>query len=149
MPRKKLSDEERKERKRKYNRKYYADNSERRRRYLQEWRVSNPEYSRKYDRMRKYGMSAEDYEILLMTQNGCCAICGTDTPGGNSKVFHVDHNHATSHVRGLLCHSCNVALGHLKDDPLIVRAALEYLEDNGHYGGRTKTTCETEASFTH
>jgi hypothetical protein len=71
-----------------------------------------------------YGMSVADYEALLAKQNGACAICKqtfAQTPC-------VDHSHITGEVRGLLCRSCNLGLGHFKDDPRLTRAATAHLE---------------------
>ena len=82
----------------------------------------------------KYGMTLEDYDTLHFRQGGCCAICGTDTPGGPGERFQVDHNHDTGEVRGLLWNNCNRGLGHLKDSPTIISKALTYLFTNGHYG---------------
>lgn len=65
-------------------------------------------YGRKRELKRKYNISLEDYEALLTSQNGICAVCG-----GAPKKYRlaVDHNHITNKVRGLLCIPCNVALG--------------------------------------
>lgn len=76
----------------------------------------------------QYGLTRETYEQLLDSQNGVCAICKTKEPRGNGPNFHVDHNHATDKVRGLLCHGCNTALGGFKDSPGLLRAAAVYLE---------------------
>lgn len=57
----------------------------------------------------KYGITIEDYDRILQTQGGC-AICGTKTPGGRGR-FHVDHDHITGKIRGLLCSGCNTKLG--------------------------------------
>ena len=76
------------------------------------------------NRKRLYGISVEDFTTLLRQQGGGCAIC-SEIP---EREFHVDHDHATGVVRGLLCGSCNLALGHLKDDPVRLRAAVQYLE---------------------
>lgn len=90
-----------------------------------------------------HGITLEDYDMMLLTQNMRCAICGTDTPKGRGR-FHVDHNHDTGTIRGLLCHECNTALGLLKDSPATLARAIEYLTDNGHYGPKeTEGVAET------
>lgn len=90
----------------------------------------SPEASRrrKDDILRYlYGLSVEDYQARLDAQGGVCAVCGTDKPGGKG-AFHVDHCHTGGHVRGLLCHHCNLGLGNFKDDPERLRRAAAYLE---------------------
>ena len=74
---------------------------------------------------RTYGITLEQYDALVAQQNGGCAIC--DGPPTRYGVFHVDHSHLTGGVRGLLCSRCNQALGLLGDDPLRLRAAIQYL----------------------
>lgn len=77
---------------------------------------------------RRYGITIDQYEAMLARQVGRCAICRTDKPGGNGgRTFHVDHDHATGRVRGLLCSPCNSGLGHLGDSPGRLREALAYL----------------------
>ena len=80
-----------------------------------------------------YGLSQEGYEAMLKRQNDCCAICDSPSPGGHGK-WHVDHNHSTGEVRGLLCNLCNSALGKFKDSPTILKAAAAYLERTSYYG---------------
>lgn len=78
---------------------------------------------------RTYGMSEEDYNRLLETQNGLCGICKTDQSWNNkSKHFFVDHCHDTGKIRGLLCDRCNRGLGYFKDDKEALAAAIKYLE---------------------
>lgn len=74
---------------------------------------------------RKYGITLADYERMLDEQGGCCAICRR--PPREGSTLHVDHEHATERVRGLLCFTCNNALGDFEDDPAALRAALSYL----------------------
>ena len=81
----------------------------------------------------KFGMTLEDYDTMLEQQEGCCKVCGTDEPGGQGR-FHVDHNHTTGKVRGLLCSGCNKGLGHLQDSPDVLLKALAYLLEQGYYG---------------
>ena len=68
----------------------------------------------------------ELYETTLQDQGGVCAICGTDNPGGRG-TFHADHDHSNGKPRGVLCHSCNVGLGHFSDNIDLIQAALDYL----------------------
>lgn len=65
---------------------------------------------------------------MLVNQDGLCAICGTDTPGRKHENFSVDHDHLTGRVRALLCHFCNVGIGHFGDNPATLRAAADYLD---------------------
>jgi hypothetical protein len=59
----------------------------------------------------RYSITLEEYNNMLESQDYICAICGTDKPGGMGR-FHVDHNHITGKVRGLLCNNCNMLLGY-------------------------------------
>lgn len=73
-----------------------------------------------------YGMTVADYDAVLAYQDGKCAICGMKP---RTKRLHVDHDHKTMVVRGLLCSVCNSGvLASAKDDPKILRAAAYYLE---------------------
>lgn len=104
------------------------------------WTYRNPDRSYRSLRGRQlkfvYGITLEDYEILLQNQNGCCAICSTTTNTikqtkiTSNKYLHfaVDHNHNTGKIRGLLCNQCNRALGMFKDDPTLLLKALNYLK---------------------
>lgn len=73
---------------------------------------------------RKYGLSAEDLSVMIAEQRGICCICLT------ARAEHVDHCHKTGRVRGVLCFSCNAALGQFKDQPAVMRRAAAYVEGN-------------------
>jgi hypothetical protein len=83
-----------------------------------EWRRKHPEKQRGYQRKKNYGISQEEYDALLLAQDGKCAVCGREDSGqkrnGEYCQMLVDHDHETGKVRGLLCHDCNVALGWLE-----------------------------------
>jgi len=99
---------------------------------------TNPDVHREYLLKRKYNLSLEDYDKLIEQQDGKCAICNTENPGGHHKRFVVDHNHKTGEVRALLCSTCNTGLGNFYDNPQILLKAAEYLFTNGHYGKTSK-----------
>lgn len=80
----------------------------------------------------KYGITIEEYNRLLIMQELKCATCGLDahdnvTPSGKVIRLAVDHDHDTEKVRGLLCRSCNLALGYIKDNVETAVAMAEYL----------------------
>ena len=74
-----------------------------------------------------YGLSADDMKALLASQNYNCAICGEGLGGWGKGNTNIDHCHESGVVRGLLCQSCNIGLGHFKDDASRLLAAIEYL----------------------
>ena len=78
-------------------------------------------------RRLSYGVSPEQFENMVLAQNGCCAICA-DFPSDG--VLHLDHCHRTGEIRGLLCRNCNLALGNMKDDISRLSKAIEYLKGN-------------------
>lgn len=78
--------------------------------------------------LSKYGLTPDEYDRLLAAQGGSCAICRADSPGGkHDDHFHVDHDHETGKVRGLLCNKCNVALGVFGDNLGGIERVVEYL----------------------
>lgn len=83
--------------------------------------------------LRAYNLTADMHRTLLVAQNNACAICGAMFLGGSgSTVAHVDHDHATGRVRGILCENCNRGLGMLRDSPALLRRAAEYLDQTTH-----------------
>jgi len=81
-------------------------------------------------RLTKYGLTDEQFARLMDEQCGLCAICGTPDP------THIDHDHETMVVRGVLCLACNVGLGSFRDSVGNLEAAIDYLS-GGNNGGST------------
>ncbi|MEV5146276.1 endonuclease VII domain-containing protein [Streptomyces sp. NPDC052727] len=73
---------------------------------------------------RQYGLTEAERDELVTAQGGVCCICLSAPPA------HVDHCHETGRVRGVLCFSCNAALGQFKDRPDVIRRAAVYVEGN-------------------
>jgi endogenous inhibitor of DNA gyrase (YacG/DUF329 family) len=74
---------------------------------------------------RKYGLTVEQVERMHLAG---CTICGTTDWRGKHERGHVDHDHETGVVRGLLCSRCNVGIGMFGDDPARMRRAADYIE---------------------
>jgi Recombination endonuclease VII len=95
--------------------------------YHIEWNRRSTEKVAKYRVSQKdavlkktFGISLNEYQILLETQNGVCAICGrpertVHRRGGAVRTLAVDHNHRTGRIRGLLCATCNTLLGRIEN----------------------------------
>lgn len=78
-------------------------------------------WSREYHLRRRYGIGQKEFDELLAAQGGVCGICGGAEPE------HVDHDHVTGYIRGVLCFNCNGGLGHFRDDIARMNKAIAYL----------------------
>ena len=114
-----------------------ANNKERKAANSKAWALNNPDRVLN-SRVKKFGLTAIQYNELLAEQAGMCAICASAQPKGRGR-FVVDHCHAEEKVtgkikvRGLLCNTCNLALGYLNDDISLFAKAIDYLVRNGNY----------------
>lgn len=79
-------------------------------------------YRKNWRLIKDYGITLEDFNVLYEKQNGCCAICDNVL----SKP-HLDHDHKSGKVRGLLCKPCNQGLGFLQDSVEVLNKAIQYL----------------------
>lgn len=90
------------------------------------WRERNRERLKKQMRAghlrRRYGLTVEQYNEMVITQHGVCWICYIKKP------LFIDHNHTSGRVRGLLCDECNKGLGHFRENKDHLLAAIHYLE---------------------
>lgn len=94
-------------------------------------READPQLFRGDDLKKNFGITIERYAEMLKAQSGVCAICAqpeTAIRNGKLKMLAVDHCHAGSGIRGLLCQDCNLGIGRFADDPDRLRAAAAYLE---------------------
>ena len=106
------------------------ENKERHAQYLRDRRARPGAKRKERDGhlRRKFGITLEQYEEMLLAQGGVCAIC--ERPPRSDISLHVDHEHDGGRVRGLLCFSCNQALGSLGDESDRCRAAAAYLDSH-------------------
>jgi len=82
---------------------------------------------------KNFGITLKTYNKMLEEQNGVCAICGgVETAERNGRVLSlaVDHDHNTGKVRALLCQACNHGIGHMRDSPTLLTAAINYLKNH-------------------
>jgi len=94
---------------------------------------SRKKSNRKY-RITSYGLAQEDFDLLLKVQGNACGMCRK--PFEQGQLIHVDHDHGCCQaknrscggcIRGLLCHTCNIALGHIERRYEMARAYLDSL----------------------
>lgn len=113
---------------------------------LAEYRAKYPEGKRKrkfehrphsilqrraYSILKSYGLTSDDFALMLERQGGGCAVCGATTSGDPRRpALHVDHDHETGVVRGILCLRCNVSIGLFQDDASLIERAAIYLRDH-------------------
>ena len=79
-------------------------------------------HRRRADQKRQYGLTPEELDVVAAEQQGICCI------SLSAPAEHVDHCQETGRVRGVLCFSCNAALGQFKDRPDAIRRAAAYVE---------------------
>lgn len=98
--------------------------------HLNELKKKEPE---KYAEVKKkwwlkntYGLTLDQYNEILKSQNYQCALCGLELKV--DKQTHIDHCHETNKIRGILCNHCNLGIGHLRHDPALIRKAALYCE---------------------
>lgn len=110
---------------------YRARNCETILTYQKQWRAKNRDKIQAYREktwkyLKKYNLTKEEYQKLLENQNGKCKICKIEAEMLKAKL-HVDHDHKTGKVRGLLCKMCNLGIGNFRDNPSLLNEAIIYL----------------------
>jgi hypothetical protein len=103
-----------------YQKEYYLENKE----TLKEKHKNN-------HLKRKYDITLDDYNKMLLEQDGKCYTCSVKAEDTQRKYLCVDHNHLTGEVRGLLCDLCNTALGLLKENQETIANLSKYLHEKG------------------
>lgn len=113
---------------------WYSKNKEKASQSNRKWREENKEYDklrkrkwytevgRERDLMKKYGITKDEWVIILKSQDGHCALCPS------THNLNLDHNHSTNVVRGILCYDCNRNFIGSHEDPEKFRRAAEYLQ---------------------
>lgn len=98
------------------NRYKYYKNPDRKLKYRNAWLI------------KTYGINQDDYERMLLDQNGVCKICNKYRTQPGKNHLSVDHCHTTGKIRGLLCHVCNNTIGLFEEDIDLMLRAIEYIK---------------------
>jgi hypothetical protein len=111
------------------------ENSDKRQKYKKEYNNSEKgkQMSKNSSLLRKFKITLDEYNEMLVNQNYICAICGkpeTDIDPRSNKPFALalDHCHQTNKIRGLLCSKCNKSLGGFNDNIELLQSAIDYLK---------------------
>lgn len=105
-----------------YSKAYFKAHREEYVAYHRAYRARNPARGRAQRLMKKYNLTIEQFDELLASQQGLCAVCNLE------RAAVVDHRHCDGKVRGLLCSKCNRALGLFHDNISSLATAIEYLK---------------------
>jgi hypothetical protein len=91
-------------------------------------RELNPDRAHDRGLKQRLDLPMGQYAVMLKKQKGVCAICLRPQRMDSKRRLHLDHDHGTKKYRGLLCHGCNVSLGHFLHDIRILKRAILYLQ---------------------
>lgn len=110
------------------NQRWNAANGDLRRQLDRERGVKYPRRATFYHWKRYFGLTPEAHAALIAAQDGKCRVCGVAfEPGRGEKSAHVDHDHKSGKVRGIICRECNLGIGHFRDDLALLEKAVVYL----------------------
>jgi hypothetical protein len=93
------------------------------------WQKKNRDKNSMYARANKYGMSIAEVDRMLISQSGRCAACLEPLEATGRRGPHVDHDHATDVVRGILCGDCNLTLGNARESKVRLLRLVDYLNE--------------------
>jgi hypothetical protein len=119
-------EDERKEKRRQYQREWNAKNKEKLQAYSRDWSAKNKDKRRGYKLKMRYGLTPDAWDAMFASQGSSCAVCHSTDPKSKGG-WDTDHCHETEVVRGILCHPCNVMLGLSEDNTSTLSNAISYL----------------------
>jgi len=119
----------------KRNKKYFKEHREEGLKYRKDYYRSHKKEAKDLDLKKRFGISLDQYNKILESQNGVCAVCGNEEiitykNYNTGRSLAVDHNHETGKVRGLLCTGCNRGIGFFNNNPERLIKASNYLKND-------------------
>ena len=109
-----------------YRKEYAKKNKEKIADFQKEYRKTHKEERLNHQYLRKYNISLNEVKELYKKQDGKCALFGEELKWG--RECHLDHDHKTGEVRGLLCYKCNLMVGFAEDNVEKLLAAIDYIK---------------------
>lgn len=88
---------------------------------------TDPRRKKSWALQKRYGITIEDQDAMILAQGGCCPVCGEPLDLDRTRSLHTDHDHETGAVRGITHAACNTALGRLGDNVAGLSRALRYV----------------------
>ena len=113
-----------------YWKEWAAKNKEKRKLIAKRYQEKNKEALNLKRISKLYKITEEELNSLRLKQNNRCAICNSEDSNTKKQALDIDHCHETGRVRGLLCNTCNRAIGLLQDNSELVQKAADYLKNN-------------------
>jgi hypothetical protein len=120
---------------------WQRDNKERYNARQREYRKRNPDKDWPGHLKRNFGLTVDEYESFVAAHSGRCAICCDEAAAG--KRLHIDHDHNSKNVRGMLCVRCNNGLGQFRENPALLERGIDYLESGGFVPGGVAELADT------
>lgn len=116
-------------------REYRKNNTEKYLNYDRNWRANNLMRARELDVVKKHDITYEEYKFMFEKQDGKCYICNKEETkksrtSGQICRLAIDHNHDTGKIRKLLCHNCNIVVGHCKESIEFLERTIDYLKEH-------------------
>lgn len=110
--------------------KYRQEHREQIRLWHKEYYIKNKVAIRDHTLQKLFKTTLIEYNEMFIVQNGKCATCGKHQSELKASL-HLDHNHETKEIRGLLCSSCNLILGQVKENITTLENMITYLKKGG------------------
>jgi hypothetical protein len=107
---------------------YYLNNKIKIDKYRKKYNNEHTNDRINYKLIHNYGITLNEKQNILKQQNYKCLVCNKNLKNINTRYIHIDHNHKTKKIRGILCQTCNLALGLLKENPAIIYRLFQYVK---------------------
>lgn len=109
-----------------YLKNYHKSHREKLINYYKQYRINHKKETTDWHLLKTYGLTYKEKELMIANQNYKCLSCGSDLKKISPKNIHIDHDHISGKIRGILCNTCNMCLGLLEENPDKIKLLMEY-----------------------